>query len=250
MQQKNRRRDDDGLSLPQRGAGIRLMNAAARSKAAGVTGILLCGGRGRRLQGADKPLMHWRGEALAAQVVRRLRPQVAGMVISANRNLEAYRRLAPVVADALPGHQGPLAGIAAALERCPTPWAAVCPGDAPLIPRDLVQRLAAAIGADLSESGQEAGGAGATDRLQCRPVDDASYGPAPAAFVRVGGRSHHLHCLLRTSAIGHLRRYLAAGRRDAQGWLAALGAVAADFSGQEEAFRNFNAAQDFQEGPQ
>lgn len=231
--QQNRRRDDDGLSLPQRGAGIRPMNAAARSKAAGVTGILLCGGRGRRLQGADKPLMHWRGEALAAQVARRLRPQVAGMVISANRNLEAYRRLAPVVADALPGHQGPLAGIAAALERCPTPWAAVCPGDAPLIPRDLVQRLAAAI-----------------DRPQCRPADDESHGPAPAAFVRVDGRSHHLHCLLRTSAIGHLRRYLATGRRDAQGWLAALGAVTADFSGQEEAFRNFNAAQDFDEGPQ
>lgn len=227
------------------------MNAAAHSKAvAGVTGILLCGGRGRRLQGADKPLMHWRGETLVDQVARRLRPQVAGMVISANRNLDAYRRLAPVVADALPGHQGPLAGIAAALERCPTPWAAVCPGDAPLIPRDLVQRLAATIGADLSEPGQEAGGAGATDRPQCRPADDESHGPAPAAFVRVGGRSHHLHCLLRTSAIGHLRRYLAAGRRGAQGWLAALGAVAADFSGQEEAFRNFNAAQDFDEGPQ
>ena len=229
------------------------MNAAARCKAVtGVTGIVLCGGRGRRLQGADKPLMHWRGEALAAQVVRRLRPQVAGMLISANRNLDAYRRLAPVVADALPGHQGPLAGIAAALERCATPWAAVCPGDAPLIPRDLVQRLAATIGADLSEPRQEADGAakgktgaGASDRSERRPVDDELYGPAQAAFVRVGGRSHHLHCLLRTSAIGHLRRYLAAGRRDAQGWLAALGAVAADFPGQEEAFRNFNAARDF-----
>lgn len=229
------------------------MNAAARSKAvAGVTGIVLCGGRGRRLQGADKPLMHWRGEALAAQVVRRLRPQVAGMLISANRNLDAYRRLAPVVADALPGHQGPLAGIAAALERCATPWAGVCPGDAPLIPQDLVRRLAAAIDADLSEPRQEAGGeakgktgAGASDRPERHPVDDELYGPAQAAFVRVGGQSHHLHCLLRTSAIGHLRRYLAAGRRDAQGWLVALGAVAADFPGQEEAFRNFNEARDF-----
>ena len=234
------------------------MNAAARCKAvAGVTGIVLCGGRGRRLQGADKPLMHWRGEALAAQVVRRLRPQVAGMLISANRNLDAYRRLAPVVADALPGHQGPLAGIAAALERCATPWAAVCPGDAPLIPRDQVQRLAAAIGADLSEPRQEASGevkgktgAGASDRPECRPVDDKFCDPAQAAFVRVGGRSHHLHCLLRTSALSHLQRYLAAGRRDAQGWLTALGAVAADFPGQEEAFRNFNAERDFREGPQ
>ena len=223
----------------------------------GVTGIVLCGGRGQRLQGADKPLMQWRGETLAAQVVRRLRPQVAGMLISANRNLDAYRRLAHVVTDALPGHQGPLAGIAAALERCATPWAAVCPGDAPLIPQDLVQRLAATIGADLSEPRQEAGGeargktgTGASGRLACRPVDDESFGPAQAAFVRVGGQSHHLHCLLRTSAIGHLRRYLAAGQRDAQGWLAALGAVAADFPGQEEAFRNFNAARDFHKGAQ
>ena len=232
------------------------ISEAAGSRAqpvAGVTGIVLCGGRGRRLQGADKPLMQWRGEALAAQVVRRLRPQVAGMLISANRNLNAYRRLAPVVADALPGHQGPLAGIAVALERCATPWAAVCPGDAPLIPRDLVQRLAATIGADLSEPRQEADGeakgktgGGASDR----PVEDGFYGPAQAAFVRVGGRSHHLHCLLRTGALSHLQRYLAAGRRDAQGWLTALGAVAADFPGQEEAFRNFNAERDFREGPQ
>ena len=223
----------------------------------GITGIVLCGGRGRRLQGADKPLLRWRGETLAAQVVRRLRPQVDAMVISANRNLDAYRRLGPVVADALPGHQSPLAGIAAALERCATPWAAVCPGDAPLVPADLVQRLAAAIGADAGEPRQGAGGeasrktgAEPCNSAERRTFDDGFCGPAQAAFVRVGRRRHYLHCLLRCDAAEHLQRRLAAGQRDAKGWLRALGAVAVDFPGQEEAFRNLNEPHDFDERPQ
>lgn len=218
----------------------------------GITGIVLCGGRGQRLQGADKPLLRWRGETLAAQVVRRLRPQVDAIVISANRNLDAYRRLGPVVADALPGHQGPLAGIAAALERCATPWAAVCPGDAPLLPVNLVERLAAAIGADAGESRQGAGGeasrktsAEPPDGAQRHPVDDGFRGPPQAAFVRVGRRRHYLHCLLRCDAAEHLQRRLAAGQRDVKGWLRALGAVAVDFPGQEEAFRNLNEPHDF-----
>ncbi len=188
----------------------------------GVTGIVLCGGRGRRLQGADKPLLRWRGETLIAQVVRRLRPQVDGILISANRNLDAYRRLAPVVEDQLPDHQGPLAGVAAALSKCTTPWAVVCPGDAPLIPADLVERLAVAVGA-------------------------ASSDPIPAAFSRVGQRRHYLHCLLRRDVDAHLQRHLAAGHRDAKGWLETLNAAEADFPGQEDAFRNFNEARDFAE---
>ncbi len=190
-----------------------------------VTGVILCGGRGRRLAGADKPLLIWRGEALVAQVVRRLAAQVDGMLISANRNLDAYRRWAPVVADELPGHQGPLAGIAAALAHCPTPWAAVCPGDAPLLPADLVQRLAGALRAN----GQGTG--------------------APlAAMARTGARRHPLHCLLHTKALGHLQDHLAKGQRAAQGWLIALGAAEVDFSDQEEAFRNFNSQAEFAMG--
>ena len=220
----------------------------------GVTGIVLCGGRGRRLQGADKPLLHWRGETLVAQVLRRLRPQVKRIIISANRNLDTYGRLAPVVADALPGYQGPLAGIAAALGNCPTPWAVVCPGDAPLIPADLVERLVAALGHPSTVGGLVAGTGPSlapnsphpTDpRLGCRGA--ASSEPLSAAFSRVGQRRHYLHCLLRQDVAEHLQRHLAAGHQDAKSWLEALNAAEADFPGQEDAFRNFNEARDFAE---
>ena len=188
-----------------------------------ITGIILCGGRGRRLGGADKPLQIWRRRTLAARVVERLRPQVDALLISANRNINAYRRLAPVVADELPPHQGPLAGVAAAVRCCATPLALVCPGDAPLIPFDLAERLRTAIEAQRS-------------------------GPSPlAAVAQDRVRRHSLHCLLRTEAIGSLDRYLASGRRAAHGWLDSVGAVDVQFNGQEEAFRNFNSRLDFED---
>ncbi len=188
-----------------------------------ITGIILCGGRGRRLGNADKPLQPWRGQALVARIAERLRPQVSALLISANRNIEAYRLLAPVVADELPPHQGPLAGIAAALRRCRTPLALVCPGDAPLIPLDLAKHLRTA--------------------LEAHPADSSPL----AAVAHDGVHRHPLHCLLRTEAIGSLDRHLAGGRRSAHGWLDSMGAIDVQFRGQGDAFRNFNSRQDFKE---
>ena len=186
-----------------------------------ITGIILCGGRGHRLGGADKPLQLWRGQTLAARLAERLRPQVSTLLISANRNLDAYRLLAPVVTDELPPHQGPLAGIAAALRRCATPLALVCPGDAPLVPLDLAERLGTALQAHSAHSGPK------------------------AAAVHDGVRRHPLHCLLRTDAVASLDHYLSRGRRSVHGWLDSIGAVDVQFKGQEEAFRNFNSRRDF-----
>ena len=187
-----------------------------------ITGIILCGGRGSRLGGADKPLLDWQGHTLVARLAERLRPQVSILLISANRNIDAYRQLAPVVADELPPHQGPLAGIAAALRRCATPLALVCPGDAPLIPLDLAERLGSALNAHRAES---------------NPL---------AAVAHDGARRHPLHCLLRTEALDSLDRHLANGHRSAHGWLDSVGAVDVQFKGQQAAFRNFNSRQDFE----
>lgn len=187
-----------------------------------ITGIILCGGRGSRLGGADKPLLNWRGHTLVTRLAERLHPQVSTLLISANRNLDAYRRLAPVVSDELPPHQGPLAGIAAALRRCATPLALVCPGDAPLVPLDLAERLRIA--------------------LEAHPADSSPL----AAVAHDGARRHPLHCLLRTEALDSLDRHLAGGGRSARGWLDLVGAVDVQFTGQEAAFRNFNSRQDFE----
>ena len=58
-----------------------------------VTGLLLAGGRGLRMGGADKGLLEHHGRTLAEAVLQRLAPQVGTVLISANRNLERYAAL-------------------------------------------------------------------------------------------------------------------------------------------------------------
>lgn len=110
-----------------------------------ITGLVLAGGQGSRMGGADKGLLPFRGMALARHALERLRPQVSTLMLSANRNLADYERFgAPVWPDQPPVEAGPLAGLRAGLTQCTTPWLACVPCDTPLFPQDLVARLTAA----------------------------------------------------------------------------------------------------------
>ncbi|HXD26818.1 MAG TPA: NTP transferase domain-containing protein, partial [Propionibacteriaceae bacterium] len=81
-----------------------------------ITGLVLAGGRGSRMGGVDKGLQEHRGVPLALHALRRLAPQVGRVMLSANRNLEAYRSMgAPVWADEISDYPGPLAGMLAGL---------------------------------------------------------------------------------------------------------------------------------------
>ncbi len=82
-----------------------------------VTALVLCGGRGSRMGGVDKPLEHFQGRPLVAHVLGRIAPQVQGrVIISANRHAEVYAGFGyPVLADGLSDFQGPLAGLLAGL---------------------------------------------------------------------------------------------------------------------------------------
>lgn len=115
-----------------------------------IPGVILAGGQARRMGGGDKPLQLLGGRPLLAHVIDRLAPQVAGLAISANGNPARFATFGlPVIADTLPDHPGPLAGILAGMD-----WArwldpsirdiVTVPGDAPFLPRDLVARLTAA----------------------------------------------------------------------------------------------------------
>lgn len=111
-----------------------------------ITGCVLAGGRGTRMGGVDKGLALFMGQPLAVHALRRLAPQVARLMINANRHPQEYARLgadfaAPVWPDAEPGYPGPLAGFLSALAHCDTPWLACVPCDTPLFPADLVQRM-------------------------------------------------------------------------------------------------------------
>jgi molybdopterin-guanine dinucleotide biosynthesis protein A len=183
-----------------------------------ITGLLLAGGRGSRMGGADKGWVLHDGEPLVAAVLRRLAPQVGSVLISANRNVDAYRALADVVTDADAGlalepFPGPLAGVLAGLERATSDWIALAPCDAPALPPDLVVRLATAIG--------DAGAA------------------CPVAADRV----QPVFALVRRSAEPSLRAFLRSGGRAMHRWLETLGAVEVPFD-DASAFRNVNAPAD------
>ncbi len=112
-----------------------------------TTGAILAGGLARRLGGGDKALRSVGGRTVLARLVERIRPQVTRLILNANDDPLRFAGLGlPVVADSLPGHPGPLAGVLAALEwvavaEPPTEWVVTVPGDSPFLPRDLVARL-------------------------------------------------------------------------------------------------------------
>ena len=125
------------------------MNEPTRSGP--VVGVILAGGLSRRMGGGDKCLRPLAGRPLLAHIIDRVQPQVAHLVLNANGAPERFRAFGlPVVADSVGGFAGPLAGILAGLD-----WAAAnvpeCrmvasfAADAPFVPRDLVNRLRAAV---------------------------------------------------------------------------------------------------------
>jgi molybdopterin-guanine dinucleotide biosynthesis protein A len=117
-----------------------------------ITGLVLAGGRGTRMGGADKGLQNFRGIPLALHTLLRLGPQVGEVMINANRNLSAYEAFgAPVWPDGIADYAGPLAGFLTGLERCETGYLATVPCDTPLFPQDLVARLAEALAREDAE---------------------------------------------------------------------------------------------------
>ena len=117
-----------------------------------ITAVILCGGAGERMHGADKPLRALLGRPLIERTLQRIRPQAGAVVLVANRRLEDYGALGVKVVDdgAFKG-SGPLAGIAAGLAAAATEWIVSVPGDAPLLPEDLVARLEQALAREQAE---------------------------------------------------------------------------------------------------
>ena len=178
-----------------------------------VTGVILAGGRGRRMGGSDKGLVDLAGRRLVEYVLDGLAPQVGAILINANRNQEIYERYGyPLVDDALDGYQGPLAGFAAAMAAAHTPWILTVPCDGPRVPGQLLARLANAL----------------------------TRGQADLAVAHDGERLQPVHALLPVALAGSLTDFLAAGERKIDLWYARHRMTTADFSDCPGSFRNVN----------
>lgn len=182
-----------------------------------VTGIVLAGGMGRRMGGVDKGLLPFQGKPMVAHVLQRLRPQVAEILVNANREIDAYARFGfPVIPDTIGGFAGPLAGLHSGLTAAQHELAVTVPCDSPLLPLDLVARLLAAL-------------------LQ----HDADL-----AVARTGDQPHPVFCLCRRSLLPNLTHYLENGGRKIDTWYASLHTVEVAFDDEAEAFANINTPEE------
>lgn len=173
--------------------------------------VILAGGAGRRMGGADKGLVAYQGRALVEWVLDAVAPQVDELVISANRNLERYARYGHrVLPDALPDFPGPLAGVLTALGAVEAEWLLVTPCDTPHLPADLALRL---LGAAQVES-------------------------VPLAVAEDASRVHHGCFVVRTDQRGNLAAFLARGERAVRHWQAGLASTRVRFDA--AAFANLN----------
>lgn len=182
-----------------------------------ITAVILAGGQGRRMDGADKGLLTFDGQPLVEHALAALRPQVAEILISANRNLERYRDYGcEVVRDPKGGSHGPLSGIVAALQNARSEYVLTVPCDAPFVSGDYAARMRNAL----------------------------AHRESRAAVAHDGERLQPVFSLLRRSLAAALAGYLGRGGRRARDFLLEQDAVPVDFSDRAAMFVNLNRPED------
>ena len=144
------------------------------------------------MEGADKPLLAWQDHPMVDWILDSLPPE-ADVLISANRNIEAYTTRAEVVQDSTDyaANASPLVGIYSGLVATQSRWLLVCPGDTPKLTGEWWQPLLAACGPD-------------------------------GAVIHDGIRQQHLHLLLSTGVEPSLKAYLDGGNHEVWRWLDSL----------------------------
>ena len=107
-----------------------------------ISCIILAGGEGKRFNNTDKGLADYKGKPFIQHITEHISTQVDDIVISANRNIDRYKKFtAKVIKDTTQDFQGPLAGVSACIPECAHEWILVLPCDIPLLPNNLVTKL-------------------------------------------------------------------------------------------------------------
>lgn len=178
-----------------------------------VAGVILAGGRARRMNNQDKGLVNFKGRPMVSYAIAALAPVVDCMFINANRNIDQYRQFGwPVISDQTDSFDGPLAGILTAMIHTDTDILVVIPCDSPLIKTEHLQKL-----------------------LLTRAENNADV-----AVAFDGRRLHPVFLAIKTALKTSLQDYLADGQRKVAVWLDRQNFVRVDFSNEPEIFSNVN----------
>lgn len=108
-------------------------------------GVILAGGLSTRMAGRDKARIRVGTTTILQRVMSCLSPQCSRLIVNGEAARFADTGLT-VVADSVPDHAGPLAGVLAGLDwsamHLPKiEWVISAPSDCPFLPRDIVARL-------------------------------------------------------------------------------------------------------------
>ena len=182
----------------------------------GVSGLILAGGKATRMDGANKALMPFLGHPMISHVIERLSPQVDEILINANQDLANFQAFnLPVLADAISGLPGPLAGLHTGLEASQQDWVLCVPCDSPLLPSNLAKHL-----------------------MQAAIKEDAEI-----AIAKTEAQNHPVFCLCKKSLAADLAHYLNQGGRKVSEWQQTQRYIEVHFD-DETAFSNINTFED------
>lgn len=172
-----------------------------------VLGVVLAGGRSRRMAGQDKTLLRWGQQTLLERVVDRARRQTSSLLISTHQPTDAFDHLGlQCVHDEVPDNPGPLAGIISAMQwsvhtQSGHVWLASFAADTPFIPDDFVRH--------------------------CLGVARAKA--APIVYARTE-KSHYALALWQINLLPELQQRLAAGERALKNVMVEYEACPCDFN--------------------
>lgn len=182
-----------------------------------ISAVILAGGKGRRFEGRDKGLIEYKQCPIIEHVIKAIAPQVADIMINANRSKAIYSSYGyPVYSDELSGYQGPLAGFSTAMQNTSNPYVLTLPCDGPFVSPDYVKRMTAGL---LKEK-------------------------AELAVAHDGKRMQPVHALLPISLLGSLDEFMDSGERKIDRWYLQHKVALIDFSDSPEIFQNINTLEE------
>jgi len=182
-----------------------------------ITGIILAGGKARRMGGEDKGLITLKDRAMIDYIITALRSQVSNIIINANRNPEQYSVYGlPVIADMLDDYLGPLVGMATGMHTTDKPYIVTVPCDSPFIPDTLVEML----------------------------YHSLHMSDADISVAHDGERMQPVFALLKCELLPSLLAFLNEGGRKIDTWYSQHRLAIADFSRSPDTFLNLNTPED------
>lgn len=195
------------------------INTQDSLRAVSPAGLVLAGGRARRMGGLDKGLQIYLGRPLITHVLAAMGPVVEDILISANRHLGDYQRLGYLVIEDLnTDFEGPLAGLLSAMGQTKSSALLVVPCDTPRLSTEALLRL----------------------------ITVYQTGQYDLVMPHDGGRLQPLVMVVGTHLKTSLTHYLHQGERRVDAWAHqhALGVV--DYSDCPELFLNINTIAELQ----